>query len=228
MENTFLDNLVVFGLTRIESQIYSTLLSHGEMTGYEVSKETGMSRSNVYAGLSALVEKGAAYLIDGEAAKYTPVEIKKFTENVISKMECTAGELEKQAPAKIVQSTGYITILGSENIRNKIREMLNSTELRLYILAPGKIISEFDEELKNLVADGKKVVILTDEYKLKGAKVYETKPEEGQIRFITDSAYVLTGELTDSPHDSCLYSGQQNLVNVMKEALKNKIILLEK
>lgn len=228
MENTFLDNLVLFGLTRIEAQIYSTLLSHGEMTGYEVSKETGVSRSNVYAGLSALVEKGAAYLIEGEAAKYTPVEIKKFTENVISKMERTAGELEKQAPTKIVQSTGYITILGSENIRNKIREMLNSTELRLYILAPGKIISEFDEELKNLVADGKKVVILTDEYKLKGAKVYETKPEEGQIRFITDSAYVLTGELTDSPHDSCLYSGQQNLVNVMKEALKNKIILLEK
>ena len=228
MENTFLDNLVLFGLTRIEAQIYSTLLSHGEMTGYEVSKETGVSRSNVYAGLSALVEKGAAYLIEGEAAKYTPVEIKKFTENVISKMERTAGELEKQVPAKIVQSTGYITILGSENIRNKIREMLNSTELRLYILAPGKIISEFDEELKNLVADGKKVVILTDEYKLKGAKVYETKPEEGQIRFITDSAYVLTGELTDSPHDSCLYSGQQNLVNVMKEALKNKIILLEK
>ena len=228
MENTFLDNLVLFGLTRIEAQIYSTLLSHGEMTGYEVSKETGVSRSNVYAGLSALVEKGAAYLIEGEAAKYTPVEIKKFTENVISKMERTALELEKQAPAKIVQSTGYITILGSENIRNKIREMLNSTELRLYILAPGKIISEFDEELKNLVADGKKVVIFTDEYKLKGAKVYETKPEEGQIRFITDSAYVLTGELTDSPHDSCLYSGQQNLVNVMKEALKNKIILLEK
>ena len=79
------------------------------------------------------------------------------------------------------------------------------------------------------MADGKKVVVLTDKaFAMEGPTVYYTEVEKGQIRFITDSAYVLTGELTDSPHDSCLYSGQQNLVNVMKEALKNKIILLEK
>lgn len=228
MENSFLDNLVSFGLTRQEAQIYSTLLLHGQMTGYEVSKETGISRSNVYAALSALVEKGAAYLIEGESTKYTPVTIKKFTENVLSDLSRKAKDLEKNAPQQLVQQEGYITILGAANIRNKIREMLLATELRLYIMAPAAIISEFDAELQELITAGKKVVILSDNYKLKGAKIYETKPEEGQIRFITDSAYVLTGELTGSTHDSALYSGQQNLVSVMKEALKNKIILLEK
>lgn len=228
MENSFLDNLVSFGLTRQEAQIYSTLLLHGQMTGYEVSKETGISRSNVYAALSALVEKGAAYLIEGESTKYTPVAIKKFTENVLSDLSRKAKDLEKNAPQQLVQQEGYITILGAANIRNKIREMLLATELRLYIMAPAAIISEFDAELQELITAGKKVVILSDNYKLKGAKIYETKPEEGQIRFITDSAYVLTGELTGNSHDSCLYSGQQNLVSVMKEALKNKIILLEK
>ena len=43
---------------------------------------------------------------------------------------------------------------------------------------------------------------------------------------ITDSNYVLTGELFGGQHDTCLYSGQENLVEVMKEALKDKIILL--
>lgn len=228
MENSFLDNLVSFGLTRQEAQIYSTLLLHGQMTGYEVSKETGISRSNVYAALSALVEKGAAYLIEGESTKYTPVAIKKFTENVLSDLSRKAKDLEKNAPQQLVQQEGYITILGAANIRNKIREMLLATELRLYIMAPAAIINEFDAELQELITAGKKVVILSDNYKLKGAKIYETKPEEGQLRFITDSAYVLTGELTGSTHDSALYSGQKNLVSVMKEALKNKIILLEK
>lgn len=228
MENSFLDNLGSFGLTRQEAQIYSTLLLHGQMTGYEVSKETGISRSNVYAALSALVEKGAAYLIEGESTKYTPVAIKKFTENVLSDLSRKAKDLEKNAPQQLVQQEGYITILGAANIRNKIREMLLATELRLYIMAPAAIISEFDAELQELITAGKKVVILSDNYKLKGAKIYETKPEEGQLRFITDSAYVLTGELTGSTHDSALYSGQKNLVSVMKEALKNKIILLEK
>ena len=56
--------------------------------------------------------------------------------------------------------------------------------------------------------------------------VYITDAEAGQIRMIVDSAYVMTGEFTGSESDTCLYSGQKNLVSVMKEALKNKITLL--
>ena len=51
----FIDNLISFGLTRQEATIYTALLTHGDMTGYEVSKETGISRSNAYAALSNLV-----------------------------------------------------------------------------------------------------------------------------------------------------------------------------
>ena len=225
--NNYIEQLCFFGLTRQEAAIYEALLTHGEMTGYEVAKETGISRSNVYAALSALVEKGAAYLIEGDAAKYTPVDVKRFTANTIAELQEKAAYLEKHAPQKAYFSDGYITVLGSRNIRNKIREMIEKTELRLYILAPGEIISEFDEPLRQLVAAKKKVVILTDSYKLDGAKIYGTKPEKGQLRLITDSAYVLTGCLTGDEHDTCLYSGQKNLIEVMKEALKNKIILLE-
>ena len=85
-----IDILIDFGLTRQEGTIYSALLNHGEMTGYEVAKDTGISRSNVYAALSALVEKGAAYLVEGESTKYRPVEIKTFTQNRISELQKTS------------------------------------------------------------------------------------------------------------------------------------------
>ena len=222
----FIDSLNDFGLTRQEGTIYSALLNHGEMTGYEVAKDTGISRSNVYAALTALVEKGAAYLVEGESTKYRPVEISRFTSNRISELQKTAAWLEKHAPRKVISADGYITITGAKNIKNKIREMLEKTELRLYMMAPAEIIREFEKELQALVAAGKKIVLLTEDYKLKGATVYNAKPDEGQIRFITDSAYVLTGELTDDEHNTCLYSGQKNLVEVMKEALKDKITLL--
>lgn len=222
----FIDSLNDFGLTRQEGIIYSALLNHGEMTGYEVAKDTGISRSNVYAALTVLVEKGAAYLVQGESTKYRPVEIKIFTENRINELQKSAAWLEKHAPRKVVACDGYITITGAKNIKNKIREMLYKTELRIYMMAAADILREFEEELARLVADGKKVVLLTQDFKLAGAKVYDAKPEEGQLRFIADSAYVLTGELTGDEHDTCLYSGQKNLVEVMKEALKDKITLL--
>ena len=223
---SFIDSLNDFGLTRQEATIYSALLNHGEMTGYEVAKDTGISRSNVYAALTALVEKGTAYLVEGESTKYRPVEITRFTNNRISELQKTAAWLEKHAPRKVIAADGYITITGAKNIKNKIREMLEKTELRIYMMASSDLISEFEEEIQQLIKAGKKVVLLTKGIKLAGAKIYETKPEEGQIRFITDSAYVLTGELSGDEHDTCLYSGQKNLVEVMKEALKDKITLL--
>ena len=225
-ETKIIDILTEFSLTRQEASIYAALLNHGDMTGYEVAKDTGFSRSNVYAALNALVEKGAAYLVQGESTKYRPVEIKNFTSNKIAELKKSAEYLEKHGPQKVVEAEGYITIVGAKNIRNKMREMLSKTELRLYLMAPAQIVKDFEEDLKRLVSEGKKIVLLTQDYSIKGAKVYNTKVEEGQIRFITDSAYVLTGELTDDEHNTCLYSGQKNLVEVMKEALKDKITLL--
>ena len=225
-DNSFIDSLNDFGLTRQEGSIYCALLNHGEMTGYEVAKDTGISRSNVYAGLTALVEKGAAYLVQGESTKYRPVEITVFTENRIRELQKCAAWLEGHSPKRVISCDGYITIIGAKNIKNKIRQMLAETELRLYMMAPADVLGEFEEELAEIVKAGKKVVLLTQGFKLSGAKIYETKPEPGQLRFITDSSYVLTGELTGDEHDTCLYSGQKNLVEVMKEALKDRITLL--
>ena len=221
-----IDSLIDFGLTRQEATVYTALLNHGDMTGYEVAKDTGISRSNVYSALNALAEKGAAYLVEGEATRYRPVEVTRFTANRIDELSKEAVWLEKHGPQKVIAADGYITITGAKNIRNKIREMMKKTQLRLYIMAGQEILSEFDEELKQLVTAGKKVVLLTQGYFLEGAIVYDVKPQEGQLRFITDSSYVLTGELTGDEHNTCLYSGQKNLVEVMKEALKDKITLL--
>ena len=40
------------------------------------------------------------------------------------------------------------------------------------------------------------------------------------MRLISDSRYVLTGELTGSPRDICLYSGREVFVDALKEAMR--------
>ena len=223
----FFENLISFGLTRQEAIIYTTLLSHGEMTGYEVSKETAISRSNVYAGLSSLADKGAAYLIEGDSTKYVPVDVETFTKNVLTDLQEKAEYIKTHAPTQQVPTDGYITIVGTKNIKNKLHDMLKETRVRLYISASGEILQDFAYEIEQIAETGKKVVILTDNnFTIPGAVVYHTEPEQGQLRVIIDSSYVMTGEVNDSDSDSCLYSGQKNLVTVMKEALKNKIVLL--
>ncbi|MBO4704683.1 MAG: hypothetical protein J5647_02985 [Spirochaetaceae bacterium] len=237
-KNTFPDCLISFGLTRQEAVIYETLLKHGEMTGYEVSKETGISRSNAYASLAGLADKGASYLIKGEAVKYTPVPVPQFVESTLASLAEKGEFLKAHAPAHRDTTDGYITIQGAANIRGKIRQMLADMEHRLYMMAPSDIVAQFCGELSEKISGGKKIVLLTERLpaeltELSGkldeaaeSAVYITDAEPGQIRMIVDSAYVMTGEFTGSESDTCLYSGQKNLVSVMKEALKNKITLL--
>ncbi len=231
MTSSLIENLTAFNLTRQEALIYIEFLSHGEMSGYEVAKETGISRSNVYSALQSLAEKGALYLIEGESTKYTPVPVKIFLKNTISELQKKAKLIEKETPKQRENKEGYITILGAKNIENKIRQMLENAKERIYFMADKEVLSCFQKEIEDLLLSEKKVVILSDfdDFSmLKGIIFHKTQTEENQIRLIVDSSFVLTGTISGSEHDTCLYSGQQNLVNLMKEALKNKIELLGK
>ncbi len=232
------------------------------MTGYEIAKETGISRSNVYNSLATLVEKGAAYTMQGEASKFVPVKVEVFLHNTLKELEKKADFIIQHAPKPVEQETGYITIKGSRHIKDKITELITSTDLRLYIMAESPLILKYKNQLEVLTNNGKKVVILTDKdilekdgtSKLAGIKVknsgkndgkgdgknvskksqkgesvlYITELQKGQLRLISDSKYVLTGEVTGLESDNCLYSGQPHLISIMKEALKNKITLLDK
>ena len=101
------------------------------------------------------------------------------------------------------------------------------------------LLSQFKEELRELTERNIKVVMLTafpkdmDERegllpaKTKGVKIYLTSDKKNQIGIITDSTYVLTGELGKGRDSTCLYTGQANFVQVFKDSMKNEIRLLE-
>ena len=100
--SSLIENLISFNLTRQEATIYVEFLAHGEMTGYEVAKETGISRSNVYSALQSLAEKGVLYLIEGETTKYVPVPVNDFLNNSLSSLKEKAELIKKDAPKHLI------------------------------------------------------------------------------------------------------------------------------
>lgn len=227
-ETEILEKLITFGMTRQEACIYICLYKNGELTGYEVAKQTGISRSNVYSGLSELVEIGAAYLLEGSPNKYTAVSVEEFCDNKIRNLMKQKEFLIKNMPVMAAPSEGYITIEGAVNIRNKIIAMLKGASKRIYLSAPEAFIEEIRQELEGAVGRNIKLVLITDkDAGIKDVMQYLTDKKERQIRLIIDSVYVLTGDIEGGRTDTCLYSGQKNFVNVFKEALRNEIKLIE-
>lgn len=230
-EHMILDKLMQFGLTRQEAQIYLCLYQNGEMTGYEVAKTTGISRSNVYSGLSDLTEKGAAYLEESNVNRYVAVTLEEFCSNKIRSMEADRDYLLHHIPMMKQMEMGYLTIQGSQNIRNKIIHMLTSVEKRVYLSARVEYVNEVSEYLEQLVQKKSKIVIITDgiissELLKQNAVLYLGDHKGEMIHLIIDSEYALTGQLTGSKEDTCLYTGQTNFINVFKEMLRNEMQLI--
>ena len=223
-----IDYLVAFGLTGQEALVYLELFRSGKSTGYEVSKATGISRSNAYKALEGLTDKGAACVSEGTAKKYTAVGIEEFCQNKIRTLQERKEYLIAHMPREKEDTEGYITIRSDENISDKVKSMLERAEKRVYISMAQNLLAGIETELEALVEKKIKVVILTDKpFKLNGAKVYQSQNRKNQIGIITDSSYVLTGELGKGRESTCLYSGQVNFVQVFKDSMKNEIRLLE-
>lgn len=229
MEKTsVIEKLMLFGLSRQEANLYVCLHENGNLTGYEASKLTGISRSNVYGALNLLTEKGAAFMVEGNVTHYGAVDPEEFLDNCLRRLQAERHFLVSHMPKTLNSSDSYVTIQGVNNIKDKITHMLMGCEMRLYLAAACEIVEEYQEILAKMKAEGIKIVIISDkDFSEVATTAYLSKREEGQLRLITDSTYVLTGELWGQASDTCLYSGKENLVTVMKEALRNKIRLIE-
>lgn len=227
-EAALIDKLMLFGLTRQEASIYLCLATNKELSGYEASKITGISRSNVYNALASLVEEGAAYLLEGSTNKYIAVDVEEFCNNKIRYLQKIKDELVRDMPKNNADCEGYITISSHKHIMDKIHYMLAGVQYRVYVSMPVEFLEKCRADMEDLIESGKKVVlIVSEEVVFPGAIIYVTDKKEPQIRLIIDSEYVLTGDMSGSPADTCLYCGQKNFVNVFKESLKNEIKLIE-
>ncbi len=236
-EKMLVEHLTAFGLTGQEAMIYLELFRSGTSNGYELSKCTGISRSNVYKALEGLADKGAAYISEGTSKKYTAVEIEEFCQNKIRNLMRKQDTLVEHMPKEREEAEGYITIASDENISDKIRNMMLKAKKRVYLSMSFWLLKIFQKELQELAEKSIKVVVLTsyseDEEEssflrnTKGIKAYVTSQKKNQIGIIADSKYVLTGELGKGRESTCLFTGQANFVQVFKDSMKNEIRLLE-
>lgn len=234
--------LMSFGLTRQEARVYVLLLGEGALSGYEAAKRLGISRSNAYAALAGLVDKGAAYMAEEQAVQYHAVSIKEFCSNKLHYMEELSETLERQIPKQKQEDAKYLTIRGRRHIEVKFRNMLKETKERVYLSVSASVIRFVQGRTVRIGCTEEKccLVDMMRNILWVGAVIYRTKKFEnlsgsadcegdadGQLRLITDSNYALTGELQDKETSTCLYSANPNLVRLLKDALANEIRLIE-
>jgi sugar-specific transcriptional regulator TrmB len=223
-----MEALMKTGLTKSESELYAALNREGELTGYEAAKITGIPRANTYQSLASLVEKGGAFIIEGKAQKYAAVPPGEYCRNILTQMEEVTAEIQRQCPRVRKPSEPYVTINGFRHIVLKMKNIIRDAKERVYISLSETDLPIILHELETAIQRGMKVVAITSgNVRLDGAILYKINKTPGQIRLIADSSTVLTGTVTGSNDDTCLYSKNRPLVELIKDSLKNEIKLAE-
>lgn len=213
------------GFTQQEANIYITLLKNGELSGYEVAKLSGISRSNVYAALSSLVEKGGAVIIQSNPTKYISTPKRELLANTRRAFEKNMEYLIYHLSDEVIPKDPYITISGETNCMNKIKNMILSAEQRIYISGNNDDIQHFERELKTADKEGLKVVIIApspmDDIKC----IYYSSPIQDSIKLIVDTREIITGKLSNPPQ--FLYTQNKTLVRLIRETFMNEIELIK-
>ncbi|MCD6359596.1 MAG: TrmB family transcriptional regulator, partial [Armatimonadetes bacterium] len=95
MEQCILDfqNL---GFSRNEAKVYLSLLGLNSVTGYQLSKLTGIRRSVVYDVLNRLIERGAVYTTREDPVKYVAVPYEKFLDTYKADFERSINSVKEK------------------------------------------------------------------------------------------------------------------------------------
>jgi len=144
------------GLSANEAKVYLALLENHPITGYQLSKNSGILRPVVYEMLNRLVEKGGARIIKSNPDTYIPVEIDEFLKNIESDFSEAKKNISKALKDFfIVDNSDYFwNIIGKKNIINALLKMIENAQKEIYLSIQTQenldlIIKSLEEKFKN-------------------------------------------------------------------------------
>ncbi len=217
--------LLKLGFTPIEATVFITLCKNGELTGYEVAKLCGISRSNVYAALYNLLEKGRCYSIDSDTTKYIALSKDELISTYQEEVAEVVAILSTQFPAPLPSSDPYVTVRGYANVLHKIKHTILSCQSHLYILAPRDFVLLFEDTLLQ-ISHSRKVSIISDEaLDLEDCLIYTKDKAPVGFHMIIDTQSVITGDLGEGAQ--CLYTTNQSLVRLMRESFVTELDMIQ-
>jgi len=216
-----IDALRNLGFTQQEAVIFVKLTQSPSMTGYEAAKTCGISRSNAYASLSNLVEKGYAYTIEGNPVHYLAISKVDLIANAKRDFSKNIELIEEKLTSTVTTSEPYITVSGEKSILDKLKNIIFQAEHRIYISVSNTILKEIEEELVVACEKGLKIVILSSEDISCGEHIYYYTNRSTSIKLIADTKEILAGTLHQS-----LYSKNATLVNIIRESIIDEISLI--
>jgi len=232
MSNDSIDRLVKIGFSEYEAKAYVALLRESPVTGYQLSKLSGVPRSMIYEVLGKLTARGAAMTLrTGGATKYAPVPAVEFLDQLRREHEeLTASLKDDLAVLTAAPNLEYVwNIEGHENIMGKAMEMIDQAKSGIYLALLPATFPTLKSSLEGAIARGVRVVIYTaSALELPGGQVVVAPLSEEALTqvgglgliLVIDGEEVLIGEWLTATQARASWTSSPLLVFIAEHHLR--------
>lgn len=227
------------GLSSNEARVYLALLENNPITGYQLSKTSGILRPVVYEMLNRLVEKGGARVIKSNPDTYVPVVIEEFLKNIEIGFSDAKSNINNTLKKYMVvdHSDYYWNIIGTKNILNSIHMMIQRAEHQIYISVQNqKFLDYFKEILLTQAQKGVSIDIFSY-YNLEteGLTLYSYHLDQNfsspsiltsMVEICVDSSESILSHFTDDKTAKSVYSKNLAQIKLIKDDILRSIYFI--
>jgi len=131
-----IDELQALGFSEYEAKAYVALLQKSPVTGYELSRLSGVPRSMIYEVLGKLVARGAALSSpEADVTRYAPVPADALLDRLRHQYEEMIDQAQRQLSAiPRAGETDYVwNIVGYDNIMAHARAMIQAARVCIHV-----------------------------------------------------------------------------------------------
>ncbi len=231
------DRLVKIGFSEYEAKAYMALLRKSPVTGYELSKISGVPRSMIYEVLGKLTARGAAMTLRTDGSiKYAPIPADDFFDQLHREHEDLIASLKNDLAAfASAANPEYVwNIEGPENVAGKAIEMIGQAKSRIYLALLPTTFPILQPALEKAIERGVRVVIYTTvEFDLPGGRVVVAHVSEKALSqagglgliLVIDGEEVLVGEWLTATQARASWTSSPLLVFIAEHHLRTDLYL---
>lgn len=124
------------GLNKYEAEAYTTLLTCGPLTGYELGKRSQVPASRSYDVLERLCQQGLALVQPGEPARYRALEPTLLLNRVRVRTEEALAALASSLSSVQQPGSEFWVVRGRQHILDRVQELCTTACQSLKLTVP--------------------------------------------------------------------------------------------
>lgn len=229
-----IDKLKRLGLSELEARCYLALHEESSLSGYEVAKRVSVSRSNVYAALRSLADKGLCRIAEGEPSLYGAVPIGQVVKALRSEFDENADALVKELKPK-PPAAAFYSWSGDSNIMASLRRLIVNAERSIVADIWSEDFAELEPLLLEAEARGVVVVVITlgeVQSQLRLVRTHKRmemwQPPAGRDYYVLcDWKEGIIGSFGEHGRATALETNHPAVTHVLKQAFQHDVMMMD-